>query len=87
MSLTGDVSMNVLSTKAITVKLRIWSHLLKKSLMENFIFCAVSNNNGNSNIKSRIYKNVNNTHNRDKNKDKHLLITQITLKRIRSSSK
>ena len=24
-----------------TKKLRIWSHLLKKSLMENFIFCAV----------------------------------------------
>ena len=23
--------------------LRIWSHLLKKSLMENFIFCAVRN--------------------------------------------
>ena len=23
--------------------LRIWSHLLKKSLMENFIFCAVCN--------------------------------------------
>ena len=23
--------------------LRIWSHLLKKSLMENFIFCAVQN--------------------------------------------
>ena len=22
--------------------LRIWSHLLKKSLVENFIFCAVS---------------------------------------------
>ena len=22
-------------------KLRIWSHLLKKSLMENFLFCAV----------------------------------------------
>ena len=22
-------------------KLRIWSHLLEKSLMENFIFCAV----------------------------------------------
>ena len=22
-------------------KLRIWSHLLKKSFMENFIFCAV----------------------------------------------
>ena len=25
-------------------KLRIWSHLQKKSLMENFIFCAVSGN-------------------------------------------
>ena len=24
-------------------KLRIWSHLLKKSLIENFIFCAVIN--------------------------------------------
>ena len=24
--------------------LRIWSHLLKKSLMENFIFCAVTTN-------------------------------------------
>ena len=23
-------------------KLRIWSHLLNKSLMENFVFCAVS---------------------------------------------
>ena len=23
--------------------MRIWSHLLKKSLMENFIFCAVLN--------------------------------------------
>ena len=26
-------------------KLRIWSHLLKKSLMENFIFCVVSSEN------------------------------------------
>ena len=26
----------------ITSFLRIWSDLLKKSLMENFIFCAVS---------------------------------------------
>ena len=25
----------------IRKKLRIWSHLLKKSLIENFIFCAV----------------------------------------------
>ena len=24
-------------------KLRVWSHLLKKPLMENFIFCAVFN--------------------------------------------
>ena len=26
----------------IRKKLRIWSHLLKKSLMENFIFCLVT---------------------------------------------
>ena len=25
----------------ICIKLRIWSHFLKKFLMENFIFCAV----------------------------------------------
>ena len=25
----------------ISMKLRIWSYLLKKSLMENFILCAV----------------------------------------------
>ena len=25
--------------------LRIWSHLVKKSLMENFIFCAVAQKN------------------------------------------
>ena len=25
----------------IRMKLRIWSYLLKKSLMESFIFCAV----------------------------------------------
>ena len=29
-------------------KLRIWSHLLKKSLMENFIFCAVSLHSNNN---------------------------------------
>ena len=29
----------------IRQKLRIWSHLLKKSLMENFIFCAVTKQN------------------------------------------
>ena len=26
--------------------LRIWSHLIKKSLMENFIFCAVKQIDG-----------------------------------------
>ena len=31
---------------SIFSKLRIWSHLLKKSLMENFIFCAVHPVNG-----------------------------------------
>ena len=30
-----------ISIKDFFRKLRIWSHLLKKSLMENFIFCAV----------------------------------------------
>ena len=27
----------------ISTSVRIWSHLLKKSLMESFIFCAVNN--------------------------------------------
>ena len=31
--------------KQIRRKLRIWSHLLKKFLMENFIFCAVEGEN------------------------------------------
>ena len=37
-------SINYFFTKfdQIRRKLWIWSHLLKKSLMENFIFCAVS---------------------------------------------
>ena len=30
------------SVKDFSIFLRIWSHLLKKSLMENFIFCTVS---------------------------------------------
>ena len=30
-----------LRISAKSMKLRIWSYLLKKSLMENFIFCAV----------------------------------------------
>ena len=29
-------------SKCDQILMRIWSHLLKKSLMENFIFCAVS---------------------------------------------
>ena len=29
------------TTQKMSSKLRIWSHLLKKSLMENFIFCSV----------------------------------------------
>ena len=33
---------NVTLFDQIRRKLRIWSHLQKKSLMENFIFCAVS---------------------------------------------
>ena len=30
--------------KFSTRKVRIWPHLLNKSLMENFVFCAVCNN-------------------------------------------
>ena len=43
-------------------KLRIWSHLLKKSLMENFIFCAVD-------VRSRIHRIITNIYN---NKQKKL---------------
>ena len=37
-------SINDLFSKCDQIRsfLRIWSHLLKKSLMENFIFCAIS---------------------------------------------
>ena len=31
-------------------KLQIWSHLLKESLMENFIFCTVISRNTNNDI-------------------------------------
>ena len=37
----------------IRMKLRMWSHLLKKSLLENFIFWAV--NIGKSNCPQAIY--------------------------------
>ena len=36
----------------IRSKLRIWSHLLKKSVMENFIFCAVWTFSGSAIISS-----------------------------------
>ena len=36
-----SMSMNSNCNNCQIRKLRIWSHLLKKSLMENFIFCAV----------------------------------------------
>ena len=39
-----------------TVNLRIWSYLLKKSLMENFIFCVVSHNSKTSSILVRKLK-------------------------------
>ena len=35
--------------------LRIWSHLLKKSLMENFIFCAVRLLQGTTYLKPGVY--------------------------------
>ena len=37
------VSINDFFSKCDQIRsfLRIWSHLLRKSLMENFIFCAV----------------------------------------------
>ena len=36
--------------------LRIWSHLLKKSLMEKFIFCAVKGSMVVTNFKSKFMK-------------------------------
>ena len=39
-----------------SVNLQIWSHLLKKSLMENFIFCVVSHNSKTSSILVRKLK-------------------------------
>ena len=38
--------------------LRIWSHLLKKSLMENFFFCAVSEEDNFSLGKYFLFKNT-----------------------------
>ena len=43
-SLSNDTNLLELTSataQKIDRKLRIWSHLLKKSLMANFIFCAL----------------------------------------------
>ena len=37
-------------------KLRIWLHLLKKSLMENFIFCAVAAEKGDKKLQLNLQK-------------------------------
>ena len=47
LSLPSNIVNTLVATNALKMKfsirsfLRIWSHLLKKSSMENFIFCAV----------------------------------------------
>ena len=48
-----ELSIKDFSSKCdqIRRKLQIWSHLLKKSLVENFIFCAVSDQDGLSDIR------------------------------------
>ena len=35
-------------------KLRFWSHILKKSLMENFIFCTVNHKHCNNNSEAEL---------------------------------
>ena len=42
----------------IRKNLRIWSHLLKTFLMENFIFCAVWKSQENFQVESRFYKKI-----------------------------
>ena len=42
MHITADIKITPNNYSSMPKKLRIWSHLLKKSLMENFIFCAVT---------------------------------------------
>ena len=53
-------SMKDLSSKCdqIRIFLRIWSHLLEKSSMENFIFCAVSVKDSNVSSRERRYREV-----------------------------
>ena len=49
-------SINYIYSKCNQIRsfLRIWSHLLKIYLMENFIFCALKINN-NNNIKYKTW--------------------------------
>ena len=56
----------------IRIFLRIWSHLLKKSLMEDFIFCAVTLFTGAvlsqlTNIKIAIFQIINLSFQKGKN--------------------
>ena len=44
--------------------LGIWSHLLKKSLMENFIFCAVFDQNTKFQRKTKFIENIAFSHDR-----------------------
>ena len=37
-----NISFNFINKKEDQISFRVWSHLLKISLMENFLFCAVS---------------------------------------------
>ena len=46
----------------LRISLRIWSHLLEKSLMENFIFCAEIGNSLYENNVTRRKKNLNTTY-------------------------
>ena len=46
-------------------KLRIWSHLLRKSLMENFIFCVLSNLMFTRRKKGFFAKHIDETYNKD----------------------
>ena len=41
MKVVSIVKLNDFNKYLSDILLRIWSHLLKKSLMENFIFCEV----------------------------------------------
>ena len=56
--------------------LRIWSHLLKKSLMENFIFCAVIFEIFHKATQAHVHDGV---YDSDKNVKMHILLTVWSL--------